>query len=191
MTGKVIGYLRTLLTGEVLDSVPWTCRSRRCRRGPCCTPSLRKPSPMRASTRQRCPAHCTPPSTPQSVCCRWWPPATGDIGGVSTLAHPDTGLPDGVRLRRPPRRSRIRRTRPRGVRRLIGATREAVSACRCASGCPSCVQSPAYAATETNPRQGGCDRGAHADRIAHRHRLRTSAPTPTERRCGRRHSAVQ
>ncbi|HQV20264.1 MAG TPA: hypothetical protein PLC22_18360, partial [Gordonia sp. (in: high G+C Gram-positive bacteria)] len=24
----------------------------------------------------------------------------------------------------------------------IGATREAVSACRCASGCPSCVQSP-------------------------------------------------
>ena len=40
--------------------------------------------------------------------------------------------------------SRIRRARARGDRTdwLAAATREAISACECLSGCPSCVQSP-------------------------------------------------
>jgi DEAD/DEAH box helicase domain-containing protein len=69
-------------------------------------------------------------------CDRW------DIGGLSTAAHPDTGLPTvfvydgyagGVGFAE------------RGyttAAHWLGATREAIMACGCDVGCPSCVQSP-------------------------------------------------
>ena len=71
-----------------------------------------------------------------ATCDRW------DIGGVSTAAHPDTGMltvfvydghPGGAGFSE------------RGFHRAqewLTATREAISACRCEAGCPSCVQSP-------------------------------------------------
>ena len=141
VTGKVIGYLRTLLTGEVLDSVPLDMPGRRCRRGPCCTPSLRKPSPMRASTRQRCPAHCTPPSTRNRSA------AAG--GHLRPRRHrrvhpraPDTGLPTVFVYDGHLGGAGFAERGHEAFAAWIGATREAVSARRCASGCPSCVQSP-------------------------------------------------
>ena len=71
-----------------------------------------------------------------ATCDRW------DIGGVSMALHPDTGLltvfvydghPGGAGFA------------DRGHRRAgewLTATRDAVEACECEAGCPSCVQSP-------------------------------------------------
>ncbi|WP_371497970.1 DEAD/DEAH box helicase [Kitasatospora sp. NBC_00374] len=71
-----------------------------------------------------------------ATCDRW------DIGGVSVPLHPDTGLPtvfvyDG--------HSGGAGFAERGFRRAVEwltATRDAISACECERGCPSCVQSP-------------------------------------------------
>jgi len=71
-----------------------------------------------------------------ATCDRW------DIGGVSTALHQDTGLatvfvydghPGGAGFAE------------RGYTRAadwLHATREAIAACECTTGCPSCVQSP-------------------------------------------------
>jgi DEAD/DEAH box helicase domain-containing protein len=71
-----------------------------------------------------------------ATCDRW------DIGGVSTALHPDTGettvfvydgAPGGAGFAE------------RGFQRVDGwleATKTAIDACECRSGCPSCVQSP-------------------------------------------------
>jgi DEAD/DEAH box helicase domain-containing protein len=71
-----------------------------------------------------------------ATCDRW------DIGGVSTALHPDTGLltvfvydghQGGAGFAE------------RGYARAaewLRATREAIAACECESGCPSCIQSP-------------------------------------------------
>jgi DEAD/DEAH box helicase domain-containing protein len=66
----------------------------------------------------------------------------GDIGGVSTALHPDTGLPtvfvyDG--------HSGGAGFAARGfaaARAWLTATRDAIAACECEAGCPSCVHSP-------------------------------------------------
>jgi DEAD/DEAH box helicase domain-containing protein len=71
-----------------------------------------------------------------ATCDRW------DIGGVSTALHEDTGLatvfvydghPGGAGFSE------------RGFTRAadwLQATRDAIASCECATGCPSCVQSP-------------------------------------------------
>ncbi len=71
-----------------------------------------------------------------AMCDRW------DIGGMSTAFHPDTGAatifiydayPGGVGIA------------ARGFELVavhLRSTREMVSACPCAEGCPSCIQSP-------------------------------------------------
>ncbi|MGE7438397.1 DEAD/DEAH box helicase [Kitasatospora sp. NPDC001175] len=71
-----------------------------------------------------------------ATCDRW------DIGGVSVPLHPDTQLPtvfvyDG--------HSGGAGFAERGFRRAgqwLTATRDAIAACECERGCPSCVQSP-------------------------------------------------
>ena len=71
-----------------------------------------------------------------ATCDRW------DIGGVSTALHEDTGLAtvfvyDG----HPGGAGFAERGFVRGAA-WLRATREAIAACECAAGCPSCVQSP-------------------------------------------------
>ena len=71
-----------------------------------------------------------------ATCDRW------DIGGVSTAMHPDTGRPtvfvyDG----HPGGAGFAERGFDRGAAWLT-ATRDAIAACECRDGCPSCVQSP-------------------------------------------------
>jgi DEAD/DEAH box helicase domain-containing protein len=71
-----------------------------------------------------------------ATCDRW------DVGGVSTVVHPDTGLPTIV----------VHDGHPGGAgfaERGFGAaahwwlaTYRALMACECSDGCPSCVQSP-------------------------------------------------
>lgn len=65
-----------------------------------------------------------------------------DVGGVSTILHPDTELPtvlvyDG----HPGGAGFARRAFDRGAEWLT-ATRAAILACECAEGCPGCVHSP-------------------------------------------------
>lgn len=69
-------------------------------------------------------------------CDRW------DIGGVSTALHADTGLAtvfvyDGLAggAGFAERGSEV-------IEDWLGATRDAIAACECVDGCPSCVQSP-------------------------------------------------
>ena len=71
-----------------------------------------------------------------AMCDRW------DIGGLSTNLHPRHGPPDGLRLRRPPRRRRDHRARLRAVRGLGRRHGGDDRGCPCHDGCPSCVQSP-------------------------------------------------
>ena len=71
-----------------------------------------------------------------ATCDRW------DIGGVSTALHADTGLAtvfvyDG----HPGGAGFAERGYERGAP-WLRATRDAIAACECATGCPSCVQSP-------------------------------------------------
>jgi DEAD/DEAH box helicase domain-containing protein len=71
-----------------------------------------------------------------ATCDRW------DVGGVSTPYHPDTGscaifIYDGY-----PGGAGIVERGFRSGRRLLEATLETVRTCKCARGCPSCVQSP-------------------------------------------------
>ncbi len=65
-----------------------------------------------------------------------------DIGGVSTVLHPDTGLPtvlvyDGV-----PGGAGFARRGYAALPQWLRATAAAVRDCPCETGCPSCVQSP-------------------------------------------------
>ncbi len=71
-----------------------------------------------------------------ATCDRW------DIGGVSTALHPDTGLPTVFVYDGHPGGAGFA---DRGIRALatwLRATRDAIAACECEAGCPSCVQSP-------------------------------------------------
>lgn len=69
-------------------------------------------------------------------CDRW------DVGGLSTVRHPDTGeltvfVHDGH-----PGGAGFAERGFRAAQAWLTATRDAVAACPCTDGCPSCVQSP-------------------------------------------------
>jgi DEAD/DEAH box helicase domain-containing protein len=143
VTNQVIGYLRKLKTGEVLDSValdlpPQTLPTRAVLYT--MTPeSLAQigiddpqiPGALHAAE------HAAIGLLPLVATCDRW-----DIGGVSTNRHPQTGLPsvfvyDGY--------AGGAGFADRGFEAFddwIAATRDAVASCECERGCPSCVQSP-------------------------------------------------
>ena len=114
VTHQVVGYLRRLPSGEVLDSIELdmpaqTLHTRAVMytitpellRSQSGSPPERFPGSLHAAE------HAAIGLLPLVATCD-----RGDIGGVSTALHADTGLPDGVRLRRPRRRRRVRRPRP-------------------------------------------------------------------------------
>jgi DEAD/DEAH box helicase domain-containing protein len=65
-----------------------------------------------------------------------------DIGGVSTALHPDTGRPTILVYDGHPGGAGFAERGFRAARIWLTATRDAILACECATGCPSCVQSP-------------------------------------------------
>lgn len=71
-----------------------------------------------------------------ATCDRW------DIGGVSTALHPDTGMLTVFVYDGHPGGAGFAERGFRTARAWLTATRDAISACRCDDGCPSCVQSP-------------------------------------------------
>jgi DEAD/DEAH box helicase domain-containing protein len=143
VTSQVVGYLRRLPSGEVLDHVPLDLPPRCLRtRAVWYTVSssllaaagldaARVPGALHAAE------HAAIGLLPLfAVCDRW------DIGGVSTALHPDTGeatvfVHDG--------HAGGAGFADRGhaaLRPWLAATRDAIAACECPAGCPSCVQSP-------------------------------------------------
>jgi DEAD/DEAH box helicase domain-containing protein len=71
-----------------------------------------------------------------ATCDRW------DVGGVSTALHPDTGQPTVVVHDGHPGGAGFAERGHAVLARWLTATEQAVSACECSDGCPSCVQSP-------------------------------------------------
>jgi DEAD/DEAH box helicase domain-containing protein len=65
-----------------------------------------------------------------------------DIGGVSTALHPDTGRPTILIYDGHPGGAGFAERGFRAATIWLSATRDAILACECANGCPSCVQSP-------------------------------------------------
>ena len=71
-----------------------------------------------------------------ATCDRW------DIGGVSTALHPDTGMLTVFVHDGHPGGAGFAEHGYARARTWLRATREAIAACQCETGCPSCVQSP-------------------------------------------------
>jgi DEAD/DEAH box helicase domain-containing protein len=65
-----------------------------------------------------------------------------DIGGVSTALHADTGKPTIFVYDGHPGGAGFAERGFEAARIWLAATRDAILACECESGCPSCVQSP-------------------------------------------------
>lgn len=71
-----------------------------------------------------------------ATCDRW------DIGGVSIALHPDTLLPTVFVYDGQPGGAGFAERAFHTARAWLTATRDAIAACECEAGCPSCVQSP-------------------------------------------------
>ncbi|MGQ0574287.1 MAG: DEAD/DEAH box helicase [Pseudonocardia sp.] len=71
-----------------------------------------------------------------ATCDRW------DIGGMSTALHPHTGRPTVFVHDGQPGGAGFAERGHAVLARWLAATRAAVAGCECATGCPSCVQSP-------------------------------------------------
>ena len=81
--------------------------------------------------------HCSIGLLPLVATCDRW-----DIGGVSTALHPDTGLPTVFVYDGYPGGAGFAERGYRSAYSWLAATRDTIASCRCAEGCPSCVQSP-------------------------------------------------
>lgn len=71
-----------------------------------------------------------------AICDRW------DVGGVSIARHPDSALPTIVIYDAVPGGAGVADLAFEAADRHLHATHEAIRACRCRDGCPTCVQSP-------------------------------------------------
>ncbi|OBI75155.1 DEAD/DEAH box helicase [Mycobacterium sp. E740] len=143
VTNTVTGYLRRSMTGEVIDFVELEMPTRTLdTTAVMCTIDpdmlqrngidlLRVPGALHAAE------HAAIGLLPLVASCD-----RGDIGGVSTAVGPVQGLPSIFVYDGYPGGAGFA---DRGFRRLAiwwAATADAIEACECPAGCPSCVQSP-------------------------------------------------
>ncbi|MGF7123139.1 DEAD/DEAH box helicase [Rhodococcus sp. TAF43] len=143
VTHQVVGYLRRLSSGEVLDSVELDMPAQTLQTRAVMytiTPELLEESGIGAD---RVPGalhaaeHAAIGLLPLVATCD-----RGDIGGVSTALHPDTGLPTVFVYDGHPGGAGFADRGHAELVRWLSATRDAIDSCECAAGCPSCVHSP-------------------------------------------------
>jgi len=143
VTSRVVGYLRRLPSGQVLDAVPVEL-----------PPSTLRTRAVWFTVREESleAAGLAPAAWPGALhaaehaaigllpllatCDRW------DIGGVSTVRHPDTEEPTVFVYDGHPGGAGFVDRAHAALRPWLTATRDAIAACECPVGCPSCVQSP-------------------------------------------------
>ncbi|MFF9555452.1 DEAD/DEAH box helicase [Streptomyces albus] len=144
VTNQVVSYLRRrLITGEVLgesklDLPPRTLRTRAVwwtvtedqLDAARITPEILAGSLHAAE-------HAAIGILPLFATCDRW-----DIGGVSIALHPDTLLPTVFVYDGQPGGAGFAERAFHTARAWLTATRDAIAACECEAGCPSCIQSP-------------------------------------------------
>jgi DEAD/DEAH box helicase domain-containing protein len=144
VTNQVVSYLRRrLITGEVLgetrlDLPPRTLRTRAVwwtmtedqMEAATLDPDI-LPGALHAAE------HAAIGMLPLFATCDRW-----DIGGVSTALHPDTLLPTVFVHDGHPGGAGFAERAFHTARPWLTATRDAIAACECETGCPSCIQSP-------------------------------------------------
>ncbi len=143
VTSQVVGYLRQLPSGEVLDAVGlelpaatlrtravWYTVSEQLLAGAGLAPAA-WPGALHAAE------HAAIGLLPLVATCDRW-----DIGGVSTALHPDTGEPTVFVHDGHPGGAGFADRGHAALTPWLTATRDAIAACECPAGCPSCVQSP-------------------------------------------------
>ncbi len=148
VTSRVVGYLRRLPSGAVLDAVPLDLPQRALRTKAVwytvaeellsgSAPGCAGLAPGRVPGALHAAEHAAIGLLPLfAICDRW------DVGGVSTAWHADTGeatvfVHDGH-----PGGSGFADRGFAALSRWLATTREAIFGCECSAGCPSCVQSP-------------------------------------------------
>ncbi|MCP3799888.1 DEAD/DEAH box helicase [Allokutzneria sp. A3M-2-11 16] len=148
VTSEVVGFLRKLPSGRILDQVPldlpaqtlttravWYTLSEELLRGS--APGGAGIEPARTPGALHAAEHAAIGLLPLFATCDRW-----DIGGVSTASHADTGeatvfVHDGH-----PGGAGFADRGHAAIVPWLAATREAIVSCECPAGCPSCVQSP-------------------------------------------------
>ncbi|WP_084160998.1 DEAD/DEAH box helicase [Nocardia sp. BMG51109] len=140
---QVVGYLRKLPSGEVLDLVELELPEQTLPTRAVLytvTPGLlaragldekRVPGALHAAE------HAAIGMLPLVASCDRW-----DIGGVSTAEHPDTGLPTVFVYDGHPGGAGFAERGFARLRTWLAATLAVIESCGCPGGCPSCVQSP-------------------------------------------------
>ncbi|MEE2034464.1 DEAD/DEAH box helicase [Rhodococcus chondri] len=143
VTHQVVAYLRRLPSGEVLDQIELDMPAQTLTTRAVMytvTPALlerigltaeRVPGALHAAE------HAAIGLLPLVATCD-----RGDIGGVSTALHGDTGLPTVFVYDGQPGGAGFAERGYSRILQWLTATRDAVAACDCAAGCPSCVYSP-------------------------------------------------
>jgi DEAD/DEAH box helicase domain-containing protein len=144
VTSQVVGYLRRQIgTGEVLAEVPldlparqlrtkavwWTVTQAQLAQAKLADGDV--PGAAHAAE------HASIGLLPLVATCDRW-----DVGGLSTAFHPDTGLPTVFVHDGHPGGAGFAERGYAAAVEWLTATRDAIRACECAEGCPSCVQSP-------------------------------------------------
>ncbi|MFI5955583.1 DEAD/DEAH box helicase [Cryptosporangium sp. NPDC051539] len=146
VTNQVVSYVRRrIATGEVLDEQPLDLPERRLRTravwytmtDPVLTSAgvaLEEPDIGGAAHAAE---HAAIGLLPLVASCDRW-----DIGGLSTASHQDTGLATVFVYDGHPGGAGFAERGFAAADDWLTATRDAISACECAAGCPSCVHSP-------------------------------------------------
>jgi DEAD/DEAH box helicase domain-containing protein len=144
VTNQVVSFLRRrLVTGEVLGEEPldlpprhlrtravwWTVDDTGLARAGLAAPEV--PGAAHAAE------HASIGLLPLFATCDRW-----DIGGVSTAHHADTGRMTVFVYDGHPGGAGFAERGHTAAREWLTATRDAIAACECLEGCPSCVQSP-------------------------------------------------
>ena len=144
VTNQVVSYLRRRhLTSEVLDETPLDLPARELRtRAVWYTLSdaalaRARLEPADVPGAAHAAEHAAIGLLPLFATCDRW-----DIGGVSTALHPDTGRMTVFVYDGQPGGAGFAARGYDTAEEWLRSTREAVAACECETGCPSCVQSP-------------------------------------------------